>query len=430
MDNPRPVENSTVPPKPPRGQWRSDVTLTPERQAELPAFEKKWLDIARDTKRGDPVAAWEHMKAIYEYAGEPAPKYMVWCVSPWGMCAAAAALSILPDYDTPPAPEAPVAPPPAVEYKDTLTDPWRTAIAFENAARACRAVLAQVHGVASPSDRDIAPLMRQLFADGGAELVRRTKEDYLQYWRSWWSPGVADVWWLHMYDVLQEYCDWEDMHGFRGLADHCFTAITSPEWVLLCDKPTINHIGDDGVPSHLDAPAIGFADGYGIFSFQGVTLPPDMIVNPEGLTAQRIMAEENAEVRRVMMRKFGEGRFVEEIGAAVIDRHDDYILYKADLPDDEPLVMVRMNNSTPMPGTGLQWRSRYVGPPEKEAWAAGQPALQNDPGWYAWEQYDTGVPAVLKPYWRRVAPHHTRAIEAIASTFAMTAAEYVLSEES
>jgi hypothetical protein len=86
---------------------------------------------------------------------------------------------------------------------------------------------------------------------------------------------------------------------------------------------------------------------------------------PETLTPNQIVSERNVEIRRIMLERFGAGRFLQEIGSACISEeliecldkewcyHTDdqhrVKLHKAEFPDDEPLVMVEMVNCSPEP---------------------------------------------------------------------------------
>lgn len=67
------------------------------------------------------------------------------------------------------------------------------------------------------------------------------------------------------------------------------------------------------------------------------------------MTATSILDERNAEIRRVMLEKFGQARFVSELGAEPVASDDFGQLYSVDIPGDELLVMVRVENSTPDP---------------------------------------------------------------------------------
>jgi len=80
-----------------------------------------------------------------------------------------------------------------------------------------------------------------------------------------------------------------------------------------------------------------------------VTIPERIILQPETIAAGEITAERNAEVRRVMLERYGQARYIRESGAQVVHRDDWGTLYRAELVDDEPLVMVNVLNATPEP---------------------------------------------------------------------------------
>lgn len=119
-----------------------------------------------------------------------------------------------------------------------------------------------------------------------------------------------------------------------------------------------------------------------MYAVHGVRVPAWIIDSPENITVDKINAEENAEIRRVMLSQYGEGRYLVDSGAKELHRDKYGILYRQELPGDEPLVMVRVENSTPE------------------------------------------ADGTLRPYFLRVRPDVETAHEAVASTFGMTAEEY------
>jgi hypothetical protein len=70
-----------------------------------------------------------------------------------------------------------------------------------------------------------------------------------------------------------------------------------------------------------DGPAVAW-DGWGLYAIHGVVVPERVVMAPETLTVAEIDAETNAEVRRVMRERFGEGRYLREAGADLV--HADY----------------------------------------------------------------------------------------------------------
>jgi hypothetical protein len=136
-----------------------------------------------------------------------------------------------------------------------------------------------------------------------------------------------------------------------------------------------------------EGPAVE-SDAENLYFWHGVFVPAFVVTRPAWITVAHIQQEANAEVRRVMLTRFGEDRYIRESGAVPIHADETGDLYRVDLPDDEPMVLVRVLNSTPE-ADGSQ-----------------------------------------KPYWIRVPPHHTTARAAVAWTFGLTAAQYQPQAES
>jgi hypothetical protein len=96
-----------------------------------------------------------------------------------------------------------------------------------------------------------------------------------------------------------------------------------------------------------DGPALQFRDGYAVYSYHGVRVPRQVVEAPDTVTVDQITGEPNAEVRRVMLERFGSSRYLEATGAQR-EQADDYgELYRAHRQNDSDLVMVRVQNSTP-----------------------------------------------------------------------------------
>jgi hypothetical protein len=83
----------------------------------------------------------------------------------------------------------------------------------------------------------------------------------------------------------------------------------------------------------------------------------DVIERPQSLEPGRISEEANVEVRRVMMERYGLGRYLRAVKATKVDEvHEppfpgllDARLWRMEVAHDEPLCMVELVNSTPEP---------------------------------------------------------------------------------
>ena len=115
--------------------------------------------------------------------------------------------------------------------------------------------------------------------------------------------------------------------------------------------------------------------------WNGITIDHQIAFAPDTLNPHDILNERNAELRRVMLERYGYGRFFEAVDAKVLDTDTDAggerRLLSVELDGDEPLVCV----SVKCPSTGHQFVLRV--PPamrtchQAVAWTAGydNPAL-------------------------------------------------------
>ncbi|MER6812879.1 DUF6745 domain-containing protein [Spirillospora sp. NPDC000708] len=119
--------------------------------------------------------------------------------------------------------------------------------------------------------------------------------------------------------------------------------------VILSERPCELHRDEPGRLHRGDGPALAYPDGFSLHAWRGMPIPPDFVASLTGLTADRISAEENAELRRVMLEIFGYDRYLAETGARPLHQDETGVLWSIDLPGDEPVVMVEVVNSTPEP---------------------------------------------------------------------------------
>jgi len=77
---------------------------------------------------------------------------------------------------------------------------------------------------------------------------------------------------------------------------------------------------DDRMRLHCETgPAIRWQDGSQSWWLAGTQVPRHVVEEPATISVDQIRAEQNVEVRRIMRERFGEGRYLRETGAKVID---------------------------------------------------------------------------------------------------------------
>jgi len=203
-----------------------------------------------------------------------------------------------------------------------------------------------------------------------------------------WFNGQQDAYWVSFYhfsEFIGAKFGKKTSNGldvWKRITRSCHWFYPFNDFCLISDKPQSLSRDEQGRLHSLNSAALSYPDGWSIYAVHGVRVPESVIMRPSAITVDKITNEQNAEIRRVMLDKFGWDRYLVESGAKAIHQDNYGTLYRAELPDDEPLVMVRVTNSTPEPDGSF------------------------------------------KDYFLRVPPNITRADEAVAWTFGMTAKEY------
>ncbi|BBA95632.1 hypothetical protein RVR_564 [Actinacidiphila reveromycinica] len=143
-----------------------------------------------------------------------------------------------------------------------------------------------------------------------------------------------------------------DRAPLDGLAEVCRTA----GWwwpfarvAVVSERPVALHRDEAGRLDHGEGPALAYPDGFALHAWRGMPVSAAFLAELRTLTPDRIRAEENAELRRVMLEYYGYDRYLTESGARPLHRDETGVLWRIDLAGDEPVVMVEVVNSTPEP---------------------------------------------------------------------------------
>ena len=212
------------------------------------------------------------------------------------------------------------------------------------------------------------------------QVEAQVRDIISNFWRGF---GQFDAGWLSFYSAMNKIgIDTSKLDGLFDLTQSSGWSVLFWDWAFISDRPTEIHRDDRNNLHREDGPALSYADGFSIYAVHGVRVPSWIIENKEQITSEKIDSEDNAEIRRVMMDIFTQERYIQESGAVKVSVDDFGTLWRKDIKDDEPLVMVEVLNSTAEP----------------------------DGSW--------------KTYWLRVPPTMRTPREAIAWTFGMTKEEY------
>ena len=89
--------------------------------------------------------------------------------------------------------------------------------------------------------------------------------------------------------------------------------------VIFTNKPTQIHLKNN-VLHNENGPSISYSDGFSIYSLNGVQVTKQIVMTPvDEFDTKMLLKEENAEIRREIVRKVGILKVLEDLNAKVLD---------------------------------------------------------------------------------------------------------------
>ena len=274
------------------------------------------------------------------------------------------------------------------------------------------AVHGAVHGAVRGAVHDV---VRKITSRQLRTAISQRWNSYLggQFWVGgpwYWGPAFTSF--------FREVCKldlpgdlWDRGRAYEATCESACWWWPHRQFIMVCERPTVIHRelrnprqlrGWGSHQLHCDTgPAAAWPDGWGVYAWHGTQVPAKVIEAPDSLTPTEITNEPNAEIRRVMLERYGAARYAQDLGHAPVAVRGDEELYRIPRAEDSDLCLVRVVNSTPEPLNfephgdhvvrGNRWFKRY--------WLRVRPTVKNDVG------------------------------AAIASTFDVEPANYVLDHE-
>ena len=304
--------------------------LTLEQIGRFPEFVDKWTKIGLCTEPADRPTAERAIIEMYRQAGLAPPEKIVWCGSP-------------------------------------LSQGLTRAIVLDKRIRANAGASVGDSVWASVRDSVGASVWDSVGASVGdsvGDSVRasvRASVGASVY-------GAHDAGWLSFYDYFADAANLTEqtskLSGLWLLARSAGWALPHERICWVSERHHVLHRDDRGRLHSLAGPAVAYPDGWAIYAVHGVRIPSHVIDRPEQITVATIDAEANAEIRRVMIDRYRHGEevagaaaYLRDAGAISIDHDERWgTLWRRDIPDDEPIQMVEVVNSTAEPDGA---RKRY-----------------------------------------------------------------------
>jgi hypothetical protein len=220
-----------------------------------------------------------------------------------------------------------------------------------------------------------------------------------RYWQggNQWSSYAS---YLNFFkDVVQLPIDFSKWESYETLDLHAGPRFLHEKFCIISERPVTLLVDEQNRPHSEIGPFCKWRDGAALYSVHGVRIPAWIIEQPERLTITSIEAEENTEIQRVMIERFGWDQYAEKCGSVVIDTD---LKWGALYGRDGRAEFVKVVNGSPEPDGSFR---NYILPV-----APGCEPLPADGG-------DLGAPQKLT------------ALNAVASTYGMTGAQYERSME-
>lgn len=140
---------------------------------------------------------------------------------------------------------------------------------------------------------------------------------------SFCNYGSHEAAWLSFYDYMREVLglveETEEIEGIKGLLMNSGWFWCYEDVIFISERHNVCKVNDFGRLHCDNGPAVAYKDGYAIYAIDGVVVPEKVVMQPETLTIKEIEGEENAEIKRIMINRYGVGKYLSDIGAEVVD---------------------------------------------------------------------------------------------------------------
>jgi hypothetical protein len=302
-----------------------EATEEPPDEADLLVGASEWLAYGLLSTPADRSEAEAGVREAYELGGLAAPARVLWCASP--LAGARLVRQLTGEGSTGASVRAAV-----------RTRPWASARA-DLTERLGQLGWAR-HWLAT-AQQNWQLLTERVVNPMRARLETELGDDRLMLLDA--VHGQHDAAWLGAFS---------DLPALSGLVR---VARTAGWWwpyeqvAVLTERPVAVHRDNLGRLHQGDGPALAYPDGWSLFAWRGMPIPPEVAAELPTLTVERIRAERNAEVRRVMLEHFGFDRYLRDSDATRVHSDECGVLWRVRIPDDEPLTMVEVVNATPEP---------------------------------------------------------------------------------
>lgn len=133
-----------------------------------------------------------------------------------------------------------------------------------------------------------------------------------QFWVSWQA-------FESYFDIVcgLDHAKLQQARAYRRAQQSCCWWWPYSEFVVVSNRPS-KIISSNRQLHCEDGPGLQYRDGWSVWAIEGVRVTEQIVLRPETLTIPQIQKEDNAEVRRVMIQRYGASKYLEESGAEMV----------------------------------------------------------------------------------------------------------------
>jgi hypothetical protein len=319
-------------------------------------FAKRWTAIGLETDPADRAKAEFAIVEMYRVVGLLPPKKIVWCGSPlsqgltraiildkkliagigesvrdsvWASVGASVRASVW------------------ASVRDSVRDSVGASVRDSVRDSVWASVGASVRDSVWASVRDsVRDSVRASVRDSVRDSVGASVRDSVY--------GQHDAGWLAFYsffrDVLGLVNQTEKLSGLFALCQSAGWALPHANICWISERHNILMRDERGQLHSITGPACAYPDGWAIYAVHGVRVPQFVVERPQDISMKHITDEKNTEVRRVMIERYGEDRYITDSGMKAVAHDENFgTLYFENLQAGRPICKVLVINRSPEP---------------------------------------------------------------------------------
>ena len=190
----------------------------------------------------------------------------------------------------------------------------------------------------------------QLFEEVKKEFERRSLT-YNSNIESNVICGTYEANWVSTYDYITNVLNVQidNIQYFLDLVECTGIGLYFEDCCFVSERLVHFRCDNDFRLHDLEGPAVEYEDGTKKYFVHGIQVDEYVIMEPEKITVQDILGEQNIEIRRLKIDQYGADKFVIDSGGKLIDSSSFGELFLTHLDGDEDICVVRVINSTSEP---------------------------------------------------------------------------------